>query len=263
MSKRLRRFLEAIDQHRAINLNAFLAEAQRLGLSAELVRAGIECQRLRPDRYQVAISAPALERSLRQLALGETATRVEAAGTGRSHQVSVDGSYLLRRRACEHPEVVVFDGAGNFRPASDRRNALIIENRQNFLSIEQCLASLARHFALKVGSDVDILFGAGNEISNHLHRKYLSTYTELYLLFDLDEGGLSIARKLIVGLPTVNCHFLIPDDARERLNRQVGSVNQRTLDGVVALAQDCPVLQPAARLILESRKTLEQESYLE
>lgn len=262
MSKRLRKYLEAIASDRPVSLNALLIEAQRLGVARDFLTAGLASERYRGDLYRLSFTDVALRQTLQALSLKDDATRVDAALTGRSHSIAVEGSYLLRRTLGRHPEVVLFDSEGNTSPTGSKKQALIIENRQNFLSIERCLDGVAAHCSLLVTENFDIIFGAGREITNHLHTRYLAGFDDLYLLFDLDEGGLSIAKILADHLPSVHLHFLIPADAAVRLQGQARRASQKTIDAVYRLAMDCPMLAPAAGLIMDSRKTLEQESYL-
>lgn len=261
MSRRLRKYLEAIAATRPVNLRAFLAEAELQGIPRASLAEGLRSERERGDLYRVRIVDIELERRLASLALADEAGRAAAAATGRSHRVSVEGSFLLRRTLAGHPEVLVFDGAGGFSPAGAGRWALVIENRQNFLSIEAGLTVLDRLCGLRVTAEFDIIYGAGREIANHLHRNYLAGFERVYLWGDLDAGGLSIARSLMAGLPDTPVEFLLPADAAERLG-QGRPATAKCLDEVFRLASECPALAPAAKLILDSRRTLEQESYL-
>ena len=141
------------------------------------------------------------------------------------------------------------------------KEALLLENRQLFLNSAKTVAFLQRHSPF-ISENFDIIFSAGNEISNSLHRGFLSHYQRLYCCFDFDLGGLMTAINLMRLLPDTPCDLLIPDDLDARLANVVERVSTQYVHEVRCLASAEPRLAPLANLISKHHKVLEQESLL-
>lgn len=139
--------------------------------------------------------------------------------------------------------------------------ALLLENRQLFLDSAKTLAFLQHHSPF-ASDNFDIIFSAGNEISNTLHRAFLAQYQRLYCCFDFDLGGVSTASNLMRLLPDTPCELLIPDDLDARLANVVERVSTQYVHEVRCLASAEPRLAPIATLISKHHKVLEQESLL-
>lgn len=141
------------------------------------------------------------------------------------------------------------------------KEALLLENRQLFLNSGKTVAFLQRHSPFS-SENFDIIFSAGNEISNSLHQGFLSQYQRLYCCFDFDLGGLMTASNLMRLLPDTPCELLIPDDLDARLANVVERVSTQYVHEVRCLASAEPLLAPLANLISKHHKVLEQESLL-
>lgn len=141
------------------------------------------------------------------------------------------------------------------------KEALLLENRQLFLNSAKTVAFLQRHSPFS-SENFDIIFSAGNEISNSLHQGFLAQYQRLYCCFDFDLGGLITASNLMRLLPDTPCELLIPDDLDARLANVVERVSTQYVHEVRCLASAEPRLVPLAKLISKHHKVLEQESLL-
>ena len=106
--------------------------------------------------------------------------RNSAAHQNMSHNHKVDGSFILIRQGSEHPNVVTIDKDGRYIcPINQSCSAIVVENRQIFLYMEQFIEFLKLNTDIPFTKPLDTLFGAGNEASNSLHKKFLSSYDEL------------------------------------------------------------------------------------
>lgn len=111
-------------------------------------------------------------------------------------------------------------------------------------------------------NELDIIFAEGNEVSNSLHKSFLESYDTLYLFFDLDLGGLTIAKNLYSLLPNQSISFLVPSDINKRLNSVVEIQQAEYLKDVITIGRECPQLARYSKLIKDSKRILEQESFL-
>lgn len=140
-------------------------------------------------------------------------------------------------------------------------DALLIENRQLFLHWQNTVKFL--HDQCKFAStNYDIIYAAGNEISNSLHQKFLSQYRKLYFCFDIDLGGVTIAKNLIEQLPDTPYQFLMPVDIHDRIAQVSRRVTADTVAKVRSLSAGHEGLTPVCQIISRHFKTIEQESFL-
>lgn len=139
--------------------------------------------------------------------------------------------------------------------------ALLIENRQLFLHWESTVKFLHDQceFASK---NYDIIFAAGNEISNSLHQNFLSQYHKLYFCFDIDLGGVTIAKNLIEQLPDIPYQFLMPIDIHDRIAQVSRRVTADTVAKVRSLSAGHKGLTAVGQVISRHFKSIEQESFL-
>ena len=214
--------------------------------------------------YQITHFEPALMQELQLLVDGAGDDRNSAAHQNMSHSHKVDGSFMLVRQGNEHPMVVTIDMNGDFNcPISQTRCAIVVENRQIFLYSERFMEFLKRHTDIPMTAPMDVLFGAGNELPNSLHREFLDSYEELYLCLDMDLGGLRTANSLMRLLPEKKIHFVQPRDIEPRLKRVVCTENLAHLNKISTFGKSAnPALKPYIQLIRNTGRTLEQESFL-
>lgn len=264
MSSRLRSYLEKIEQGKPLNFGAFLRLLAQEGVLTNVALEKVRKQRVGTSNlYRVESIDPDLLNALREKALAPGSTRATAAVANKSHSVRVNGSFILIRKGLDHPSVAMIDAEGDYVcPVAQGTRVVVIENRQNFLSIERTSSFLQEYCGLDISSGYDIIFGAGNEITNSLHSRFLDAYEEVLMLLDLDPGGLSMAKTLAGLCPGAAPYFLLPLDIDERLSRINGHATQAAVEQAFTFYQTTPFLHTAASLIVRHRKTLEQESYL-
>ena len=260
---RLLNYIKNIDSNTPINLNSFFKCVDKLRLSQRCEPQNIKTTKIKGSLYTVDWINDELMRELRILAADDGQSRALAATQNRSHSVKVNGSFLLMRGKSENPVVVMIDGTGEFYyPTFQSKQALVIENRQNFIDVEVMIAFLEKHTAFEWEQEMNVIFSEGNEISNALHKKFLSNYDRIYLCMDVDLGGLTIAKNLMTLLPDTEFNFLVPDDIEKRLDRVVERESPHYIEDVIKIGLSTSVLAPYAKLIKDKQKTLEQESYL-
>lgn len=243
----------------------FTAQLSQLALSHRFSPADITARKVKGQQYCITHINSELERELQHLIASIGNDRVSAARQNRSHNHKVDGSLLVVRQGLQHPNVVLFDELGKYQyPNNQSQLALIIENRQNFISITKTVHFLQKHtnLASVCIDELDIVFAGGNEVSNTLHKSFFEQYQHIYLCFDVDLGGLTIARNIIALLPDKSITFLVPSDIDTRL-RAVTEIQSSTyVDEVISIGCACSQLSSYAKLIKDHRRILEQESYL-
>lgn len=262
---RLKQNLSKIEQGTAVDLKRFTDLLSHLALSRPFKHADITARKVKGQLYCVTEIDSDLLVELQHLVATAGDDRISAARQNRSHHHKVNGSLLVVRQGVNHPGVVLFDEDGQYQyPNKQSRSALLIENRQNFISIVQTIQFLHRHTALaSVGIDeLDIIFASGNEVSNRLHKAFFDHYCHLYFCFDLDQGGLTIAKNMISLLPDKTVSFLVPSDIKTRLSAVSQVKPSKYIDEVIGIGLACPELLPYVNLIKEHKRILEQESYL-
>ena len=266
--KTLKRFVDSIDNAKPVNLRRLQKTIEQLSLTHRYNPTDIDASRTaKPDYYLIKSVNEDLMSELRRLVAGLDEDRISGALQNRSHDHKVDGSILLIRKSVEYPAVILFDTYGNYQHTCQHthhpaKQALLIENRQLFIHIERTLTFLYQHCGLPKDNELDIIFGAGNEISNSLHKKLLSKYDTLYMLFDFDLGGLTIAKNLYNLSMNNSKVFLYPSDIQKRLAGVVEKFGNEELGKVITIGQDCPPLKPICEIIRNHMKFIEQESYL-
>jgi len=260
---RLSNYIKNIDAEKPINLNAFYKLVDSLRLTHPREAQDVGAIKHKGQLYIVTQIKDELIAELRILTEVNGVTRAAAATQNKSHSVNVSGSFLLIREQFSNPVVVMIDTDGEHHsPIPLSAEALVLENRQNFIDADLMISFLEKHTAFRLTPKMNIIFSEGNEISNALHKKLLSKYQQLHLCLDVDLGGLTIARNLMSLLPDTQFNFLMPDDIAERLDNIVEREQAGYIDEVIKIGLSTPALAPVAKLIKDKQKTLEQESYL-
>jgi len=188
--------------------------------------------------------------------------RVSAAYQNSSHSHKVNGSYLLLRRLSQHPSIVLFDSSGINTEYCQSKTAIIVENRELFIHADKTFKVASTMMSIPTYPAMDMVFGAGNEISNSLHKDFLSKYEKLYLCFDCDFGGLSTAKNLRNMLPESDLNICFPYNLKERLDNVIVPATIDTLNKIAELGVNSSFVRPFTSLIFHTRKTIEQESFL-
>ena len=261
--KRLSNYIKCIDSQTPINLNGFFNLVDKLRLTHHREVKDIDATKYKGQLYAVDYINDDLMSELRVLVVDNGPSRVSAATQNRSHSVKVNGSFLLMRGRLTNPVVVIIDAEGDYQcPVPLSKQALLIENRQNFIDVERMMAFLENHTPVKLDPKVNIIFSEGNEVSNTLHQRFLSNYDCIHLCMDVDLGGLTISKNLMSLLPETEFNFLVPNDIDARLDRVVERESPSYIDKVIKVGLSTPALAPYAKLIKDKHKILEQESYL-
>ena len=270
---RLRKYLENIDNQKPVNLIAFRRMVGSLNLNHRFNLSDIESKKAEGAKYFITHIHPDLLDNLRQYAAHAGSDRISAACQNNSHSHKVVGSYLLVVQSAHslssgcHPIVVLFDEQGRTiypSPALDRcraKNAVLIENRQLLIQWRQTIAFLQSHCGFAC-NDFDVIFAAGNEISNSFHKQYLSRYQKLYFCFDIDLGGVVIAKNLINLLPDCNYEFVMPMDINDRLSCVTQLMKPSDVNEIKNHAKGHAGLNAVSHVIGTHFKRIEQESFL-
>lgn len=251
-----------INQGKAINLTRFIALIKSLNLERELQNNDIEARKHKGEFYIVRHINNDLMYSLTTL-VDSGSSRVETARQNRSHSTKVSGSFVLVREATNDPFVVIVNEHGNYHSTLKYSSrVLIVENRQNFIDIDKMMLFLIDRTSFEYEDGINVIYSEGNEITNSLHKQFLSRYEHIFLCLDFDLGGLRIANNLMNLLPNTTFDFLVPSDIENRLDQIQECVNKEYLDQVINLGICNAKLAPYAQIIKNKKKVLEQEGYL-
>ncbi|MDA5133621.1 Wadjet anti-phage system protein JetD domain-containing protein [Psychrobacter sp. ANT_H3] len=287
----LKIMLSSIKNGKSINLLRFKKLVDSLNLGVRFELSDIKATKSSGNNYRVIGLPTELDQVLKHYVNQIGDDRISSARQNLSHNHKVMGSYLLlihdahlsgllQSSNISHPMVITIDAQGmpSYPPSFleeqpldmqasaevERRkvkDAVIIENRQLFLNWTQTKAFLQTRCQFS-SSNYDVIFGAGNDISNSLHRKFLSDYQKLYVCGDIDLGGMTIASNLIKLLPDSLIELVIPDDLEQRLNQVASFTKPKTVSDIRHICSHHVELYAVSDVITKTHKTLEQESYL-
>jgi hypothetical protein len=273
--KQLQSFLRKIDAGQPIDLSNFFKVVDQLGLEPKRKPEDVEAAKISGSYlYRVQSISEELRQRLDTLVsdiagnanaheIRSMPSRKAAARQNRSHDAKVDGSLMILRKLDDSPAVLTFKADGTFVPNwMQAKGALLIENRQNFIDATIGVELIRKSAAVKLPIELDIILADGNQVSNSNHAAFLAGYKHLYGFFDLDVGGLMIAKNIIELVPESSFTFIVPVDSDFRLSNVVVPASSDSLEKVAALGQRYAELAEPASLILKHRKTLEQEAYL-
>lgn len=260
---RLSDYLEKVAAGKAVNYSAFARQLERAGISERQRRALFRVELIAPDRYRVEIlDRSAFSELQDRFGAHRLADRISAAAAGNSHRVSVSGAcLLLRRQAVPHPQVVLFSEGRWSCPVEPAMRALLVENLENFLALEQTLALLPA-CGWEVSEPVDLLYAAGNQITQTLLQPFLARYQELHCLFDPDPGGIRMFRTLHQHLPQRSMRFLYPRDIAARLAASNRLLDPQARSELLRYRELSPEVDRLIDLMRQTNRTLEQETYL-
>lgn len=260
---RLAKYLRSIRDERPIKLIGFYNYIDSLDLTRPRQTDDIEARLVRGADYLIVSINPELLNQLEDLASTGDKSRIGLSLQNNSHATRVNGSFLLVRKGIGKPHVVMIDNDGSYdSPCEFYEDVLIIENRQNFLEVARTISFLELHSDFLLRQDTHVIYGEGNVIANSLHKKYLSQYQTIYLCLDFDLGGLTIADNLMHLMPDQDFVFLVPNDILSRLEKIVRRAPVSDIDAIIKLGAKNSKLLPYAKIMKETQKVLEQESYL-
>ncbi|MDA7088956.1 hypothetical protein PH586_21475 [Pseudomonas sp. SA3-5] len=259
------RYLSSISAGHPINFEVFAKELRKQGKGAGYLHDTFSASKIGKSSYQVAVlREDRFAELLREHAPSEVTGRIGAAFDGNSHAVAVSGSILITRSVVHpHPSVVLLSKHGWDAPNTPRPAALLVENLENFLALEQTVDILADCGVTEQNENLDFIFGAGNQITSRLNMPFLSQYQRLYCLFDADLGGLTMYRTLLKGLPEGHrVVFVYPDDIAHRLSASKCLLNQQTRHDLLEFVGLSKETNELIGFMRGSHRALEQETYL-
>jgi hypothetical protein len=261
--KQIKRYLDNIENNKPINLSKFFKVVDVLSLETSRASDDIKAYKHSGDLYIVTEIEAKLKQELYLLTSSNDWNRESLAKQNRSHGANVDGSFIIIRSSNNLPTLITIGGNGEVVSGFEQKQqALLIENRQNFLKINETMKFIKEYANSDLPPDLDIIFTEGNAITNALHKPFLSEYEHLSLLLDFDLGGLTIAKNLTELLPNTSMKLILPLDIEERLSKVVEVKPPDYLEKVFDLGSNYPILTVAASIIHKHKKILEQESYL-
>lgn len=255
-------YLAKIAEQKAISKQAFLRQWKQAGESINFAQAVFTF-----GKQDCAVVTVKQMESFAQLRSrysfsGDRTSRISAAIGGNSHSVSVDGSVVLTRNLAQpHPVVVVISHDSFIAPRELKPTALIIENLQNFLLLEETIAFAQLHTHID-DDQLEVIFGDGHAINNALHHDLLNEFDKTWWLMDADPGGFKIISNALSYLAPQKMEVLIPSDIRKRLRHHGKPLSSKGRDEIMALASRHSILQNMAEPVIELHRQLEQETYL-
>ncbi|BFT28867.1 hypothetical protein D210916BOD24_00430 [Alteromonas sp. D210916BOD_24] len=264
--KSIENYLQKIDSGNPITLGKFLNLLSAPALNLIFSKSDIQARKVSGALYRVTHLAQPLREELDQIVVEQGTDRISGAKQNRSHDYSVNGSMLLVREGAAHPGVIMFDTDGNCTPELKHHPyALLVENRQNFIDIDKILSFIVQHCEVQpeVADQCLAVFTEGNAIANALHKQFLSTFKAIYVLLDVDAGGLQIASNIISLLPDATIQFIVPKDIKKRLEHVREPADPKSIEKAIKLGNTHPQLTYIAQLIRSTHRELEQESYLD
>ncbi|WP_409523180.1 hypothetical protein [Nitrincola sp. MINF-07-Sa-05] len=260
---RLSGYIEKINAGKTVNYDAFAKLLEDAGYSDRARRSLFRVELIGANRYQVEILDQAAFSDLQsRFGQQQLTDRASAAVAGNSHRMGVSGAcLLLRRKSIPHPQVVLFEGQQWTSPVKPAERALLVENLENFLALEQTLAVLPE-CGWSVTEPIDLLYAAGNQITHSILQPFLSRYSELSCLFDPDPGGIHMFRTLCRSMQQLPVRFLYPNDIEARLTASNRLLKAKEREALVDYSGLSPDVDRLIALIRLTNRTLEQETYL-
>lgn len=263
MSAIIHSYLVKIEAGDTLNFEALLNRLVDAGYQRPELARIFNSIKLGKSRYQVSITDPAAFTVLiERFRPSGHPGRIGAALDGDSHRASVSGAYLLMRSLMDpHPVVALYEGDHWRTPRVVAPVGVIVENLENFLELERTLI-LVSGLLYREPGDIELIYGAGNQVTNCLNTVFLSTFTELHCLFDVDPGGLRMYATLRRQLPNVYLRFLVPADIEKRLELSRYSLSEQGGQDVLQYVGVSPETDQLIRYMRQKNTVLEQETYL-
>ncbi len=195
--KRIGKYFQNIEQSKAIDYSKFLSllpEQLR-----EEVKEKATINFLSKGSVIVEICCEQLLEKLRSLAI-EPSTRIDATLLGDSHKVNTSTSYLLAYHQSSvdvHPDTIISSKNETHLKFQPKKRLVIVENAELFFARGTLFAQMNKAFSLSLSFDnTDLVFGAGNQISNKHNYTFINQYDSILCFFDYDFGGLKIYKAM-------------------------------------------------------------------
>ncbi len=195
--KRIGKYLQNIEQSKAIDYSKFLALLpEKL---CEEVKDKATINFLGKGSVIVGISCEQLLEKLRSLTI-EPSSRIDATLQGDSHKVNTSTSYLLAYHQSTldvHPDTIISCNGETHLRFQPKKRLVIIENAELFFARETLFSQMNKAFSLSLSfENTDLIFGAGNQISNKQNYTFINQYESILCFFDYDFGGLKIYKAM-------------------------------------------------------------------
>lgn len=263
-SSKLAGYLSDIQSGGLINYPVFCKELIKRQVSELTIREAFSAELVKPKRFRITVLDPKIfEEICLRFQMHESGSRVSAAMSGDSHRASVSGSYLLMRTISEpHPVVVWFDADKVVCPAETADSVLLVENLENFIALQATLDLLVNWGIDIQCSQLDVVFGAGNQVTNQLHMPFLRRYRRVYCLFDLDPGGIRMFCSLLSQLEQDSLLFILPVDIEDRLQKSEWYLSAEERTELLRYIDKSPEVDTLINQLRASQRKLEQETYL-
>lgn len=260
---KLSQYLQNIQQGKLINFTIFRETLLKRNIPDTRIDRLFRVDLIRRRQYKVEIlNEKDFSDLCQQVGYDDDINRITSAFKGRSHKVSVNGSFLLLKSPhIEHPQVIIFNEESWLCPVKSCKQLLLVENLENFLSYQQTV-DLLKQWGFVSNNTLDIVFSAGNQINNSLHRDYLRSYEKVLCLFDLDVGALKTFKSLTKWLLKERLEFIIPPNVIDRLacsEWHLSGAERALLTKYTGLSTEIDNLIITMR---NSSRKLEQETYL-
>lgn len=191
-------------------------------------------------------------------------SRAAASDRGNSHAVNVDGALLVANIIGNTTPYNYLFKSDSLVPLPPKKHCVIIENLECFLNVEQIFNFLTSMCQVNCDiEEVEFIWAAGNSIANTLIIPYLKQFKgDVYCLFDVDFGGLTIYANLIkAGLNPESTRFVIPQDIEKRLTNSKRKMKEEHLNALSRIHGLTVMTDKLITLIRFYKTTLEQESY--
>jgi hypothetical protein len=263
-SSKLAGYLSDIQSGKLINFPVFCKELKKKQISEITIREVFAAGLVKTNRYRITVlDQKVFDEICQRFQMAELDSRVSAALSGNSHRASVSGSYLLMRTISEpHPVVVWFDTEKFVCPVKTANTVLLVENLENFIELQATLDLLVSWgFDIKY-DELDVVFGAGNQVTNQLHMPFLSRYRRVYCLFDLDPGGIRMFCSLLNQLAQELLCFILPVDLELRLKKSEWHLSAEERTELLRYTGQSLEIDTLINQLRVTQRKLEQETYL-
>lgn len=262
---RLATYLNAIKAGKLVNFTVLVKELIKKSVPESTINDCFAAELVKPQKYRVQIMDEACFSGLCERFVGRSAdSRVSAALNGDSHRTKVSGSYLLlRNKKHPHPVVVWFEGGKFVCPIPQSRTAILIENLENYIVLDQLLVFLNRCGVSVDITNVDVIYASGNQVTNTLHQPFLKEYEQLLCMFDIDLGALKMYHSLCQLLPGADLSFVYPTDIEKLLRASDRRMDASERADLLNYRDITPELDLLIQLMRDNGTKLEQETYLD
>jgi 5S rRNA maturation endonuclease (ribonuclease M5) len=191
--------------------------------------------------------------------------KVTAASTGHSHDVSnKQGMIAYWPQKEPQPALAYFNGVEWQIPYPPSRDLLLLENEALFLMRNETQSALDNFFSKSI-QNIDWAFSAGNAISKKTNIGFLNQYRNIYVLTDIDLGGLKIFLNLESLMKDTSAVLiqLFPNNTGEWLKNHGHSFTRVYRNSIKKILPSLSGSSlAAANKILETSLIMEQEALL-